>query len=735
MVKKNSILENEDFSSLQAKNWKQRIISDSLPFSAWVKGIDGRYIDVNKQFAIDAGLSINQIIGKSDYELLPSVQAGVYSESDAFVLTSHKSGYFENCINGRWREEYKTLVYDDAGRIVGTTGFSRDITRRKNMESALKESEKSKTALISNLPGVAYRCRNNKDWDMTYLSDGCVELTGYRPEELLGNDELSYNVLISQKYRDSNYSKWEQDAIENRKSNDEYTIRTKSGEEKWVWEQSVPVQDKDGNLTEREGLILDITETKRILAELDESEDRFRAIFEKAPIGIGIVDTDTGFAHQLNPKFEEILDRKLNDLRAIDWRSYTHPADLQLNLDNLDKLKKNLINSFTMNKRFIKPDGTVVWVNMMIVPYKAKTISNKHLCMIEDITEKKIREEEITFSTFHDRVTGVYNRNFFEEEKRQFELKRKLPLSVVMGDVNGLKLINDSLGHDVGDVLLREIANILKKTCRAEDVIARIGGDEFVILLADTGEDAACHLCQRIHQACEDYETTIKNKSFYLSISLGYATKIDKDQSIDELLRGAERMLYRKKNAERKNARKLIIRAIKNELVSRNLGGAEHYNEQLALATKLGEGLRLSSSKLRELKLLQQIHNIGLLTIDKKIEGKNSTSFNSDELDEYRKHAETGYRIAMAVPEMVGIAEEILYHHELWDGSGYPGGLEGEKIPYLSRIISVLDSYDEVLNQNNSTHESKHIDIKEYFLADAGKSFDPSIVNAFIALI
>ncbi len=554
------ITQTEKADSMNTKSTRQ-IMLDSLPFFVWLKDLEGKYIAVNKAFVDYTGLKEENIIGKTDFDIFTEAEAKIYAASDQAILNGSTQVYFESVVGDEWKEEFKNLVLDESGNAIGTVGYSRYITSRKIMEAALKESERSKGTLISNLPGVAFRCINDKDWTMTFLSDGCFDLTGYRPEELLGNKVISYNELISPKYRESNYDKWEQDALENRKTNDEYVIITKSGKEKWVWEQSVPVQDKDGNYTEREGLIIDITQTKRMITELDESEDRFRTIFEKAPIGIGIFHTDSGFVEELNPTFEKIVGRKIEELRALDWRAYSHPEEIQHNLDKLKRLKQKEIDSFTMRKRFIKPDGTIVWANMMIVPFKAESIRDMHLCMIQDITDSKKKEDEIIYLSYHDSLTGLYNRTFFEEEKKRFEVKRKLPISLIMGDVNGLKMINDTFGHEVGDILLREVGTILTETCRAEDVIARIGGDEFVILLADTDEEAVNKLCNRIDEACKNYVNRIDRKIFYTSISLGFATKTSADQSLEALLNDAEKMLYIKKNAERQHTRDTIIRA------------------------------------------------------------------------------------------------------------------------------------------------------------------------------
>lgn len=738
MVTKNKgmeIAQNEP-SPLAEIDYKRalQLVIDNLPFDVWMKDLHGRYLAVNKSFVAYAGAPMDAIIGATDRDLYPEEEAAIYLETDRAVLTGEKQGYFESVVGGKWKEEFKDVARDEHGTIIGTTGYSRDITDRKQLERELAESERTKAILISNLPGVAYRCKNDDNWTMTFLSEGCYELTGYRPEELLNNNVISYNELISPKFRDVVYEKWNDDVLANRKSNDEYIIITKSGEEKWVWEQSVPVADQDGNLTESEGFILDITANKNALAELDASEDRFRTVFEKAPIGIGIFNTKTGYLEQSNPKFAEILDRPAEELRTLDWQSYSHPGELKENLEKLHQLNKKLIDSFKMNKRYIRPDGSTVWVNMMIVPFQAETISDMHLCMIEDITEKKQKEEEIIYLSYHDSLTGLYNRTFFEEEKRRFDASRRLPMSVIMGDVNGLKLINDSFGHHAGDNMLREIGNLLKQTCRAEDVIARIGGDEFVILLDGTGATGAERLCQRIYKACKDYEKRMDKDAFYLSISLGYATKNANDVGMDDLLREAEHMLYKKKNPERKKVRTNILSAVKKQLVKDFYETPAQSKRLLDLADQLAKKIGLSEDDGKRLKLLLETHDMGMLSLDNNLISKESGEYSAEESYEFQKHAESGYRIALAVPEMNDIAGEILAHHEHWDGTGYPRGLKGDEIPQLSRITAILDGYAKwSRNQVDEVEENKAAVDK--LSEGAGHQYDPELVQMFLDLI
>jgi diguanylate cyclase (GGDEF)-like protein/PAS domain S-box-containing protein len=710
-------------------------IIDNQPLSFWIKDKEGKYIFVNNTCADYMGASKEDIIGKNDFEIYPKEEASIYVASDKKTLEGDEYFFREAFINGEWEEEYKRIVYDKNGDIIGTTGFARDITDRKTIEEALVESENSKAILLSNLPGVAYRCKNDDAWTMTFLSDGCYELTGYNPEELIDNKSINYYNLIIAEDREKILKKWRIDLDKLNRSNDEYRIITKSGKEKWVWEQSTPVKDHRGEYNYSEGFISDISNIKRATKQIRESEDRFRTIFEEAPLGIGIFDTVTGFVYELNRKFCDILGRTEHELRNLDWRDYSHPDELQENNEKLDLLKKKKISGFSMDKRYYKPDGSIIWVNMIIASFKSESINNIHLCMIEDITESKIKEQEIVYLSYHDVLTGLYNRAFFLEEQKRLDLSRTVPISIIMGDVNGLKLINDSFGHDKGDELLKEIAKILENSCRGEDFAARIGGDEFVILMNHTGADGAQKVCKRIYNACNDYIHSEDKKTFYLSISLGYATKLSLKQNIEEILKDAEDMLYKRKNSEKKKVRKSILQAVKNDLELKNNTTKEQAEQIRKIYYEVGERLGLSTNKLKELEHVMEMHDIGKLLLDENLLLKDISKFTGEELLEYQKHTEAGYRIAIGAPELKNIAEEILGHHENWDGSGFPNGISGERIPLISRIVAVIDRYESFMEAGewNSTKE------KEKALKSieslAGSYFDPNVVNEFMQVI
>lgn len=171
----------------------------------------------------------------------------------------------------------------------------------------------------------------------------------------------------------------------------------------------------------------------------------------------------------------------------------------------------------------------------------------------EAITRRKQQqaEERLKYLSLHDVLTGLYNRNYFEEEFNRLDVERQFPLAIIMGDINGLKIINDILGHQAGDKLLIKAAKVLKKACRKEDVICRWGGDEFAILLPKTNIETAKRICYRIRHACEKTE----DDSVPLSFALGAATNEASEQSFKLLLKEAEDLMYQDKLLDNKGTR------------------------------------------------------------------------------------------------------------------------------------------------------------------------------------
>jgi diguanylate cyclase (GGDEF)-like protein/PAS domain S-box-containing protein len=349
---------------------------------------------------------------------------------------------------------------------------------------------------------------------------------------------------------------------------------------------------------------------------------------------------------------------------------------------------------------------------------------------VRDISERKEKEREIKYLLYRDSLTGLYNRRFFEEEMKRLDTQRQLPISLIMADVNGLKIINDCYGHDTGDMLLKKAAAILKSTVREEDILARQGGDEFAILLPNTTEVEVRKVLNRIKaEIAASDEVEIP-----LSIALGQATKTESEEELSEVLKKADNRMYQNKLSVSRSSKSKIVQGLLNILEAKSSETKEHAVRMTKLAFDFGERLSLSNSELNRLSLLATLHDIGKTNINQNILNKPSR-LNKREWEIMKNHSEQGYKIASSSEEFALVADDIFAHHEHWDGNGYPRQLLGEDIPYLARIITIIDAFDVM------THDqpySKAITVKKALQeieSCAGSQFDPELAAAFIALI
>jgi len=410
------------------------------------------------------------------------------------------------------------------------------------------------------------------------------------------------------------------------------------------------------------------------------------------------------------------------------WLEIVHP-DWRTPITNYFSQVTQAQQSFNIEYKIIRiNDGKVRWVHELgkiDFDHHAKAVSL--IGIVQDVTDRKRYEEKIVYLSFHDQLTGLYNRRFFEEELKRLDVARNLPLTLVMADVNGLKLINDSFGHAIGDELLKNVAEVLRKGCRGDDIIARLGGDEFVILLPETDAVETEQILKRINALA------IKEKvgSIELSISFGYETKRSESEDILELLKKAEDYMYKRKLFEGPSMRGKTIQTIIKTLHEKNKREEQHSYRVSALCQSMGEALCLMESEIQELKTVGLLHDIGKIAIDEEILNKRS-KLTKDEWEEIKRHPEIGYRILSTVNGMAEMAEYVLAHHERWDGSGYPKGLKGEDLPLQPRIIAIADAYD-AMTSSRSYRDALPDEVAIAELQkNAGIQFDPALVKIFI---
>ncbi len=336
----------------------------------------------------------------------------------------------------------------------------------------------------------------------------------------------------------------------------------------------------------------------------------------------------------------------------------------------------------------------------------------------------------ITYLSDHDELTGLYNKTYFDRKIQELNQNRDcLPISVLVGDMNGLKFVNDVFGHQEGDNWIKRMAFIMQRTCRSNDIIARWGGDEFAAILPYTDRQEAAAVAARIKAACEhDQKSDIS-----FSISLGWATKTDKETGLSEVLRESETIMYETKLVEGKKARSAIAEAIETRLYQKGHETKEHLARLQNLAVEFARTLNLSAENLADLLIAAKLHDVGKIGIAEEVVLKESR-LDESEWTMLKKHVEIGYRIVHALDGLAHLADIVLYHHEWWNGQGYPQGLKGEEIPLMSRIISILHAFDAMTHRQMGQPALTTEAALDELRLKAGTQFDPDLIPLFIEM-
>lgn len=357
-------------------------------------------------------------------------------------------------------------------------------------------------------------------------------------------------------------------------------------------------------------------------------------------------------------------------------------------------------------------------------------LSNEINEMLIKIQEKKQIEKELSYLSYYDKLTGLYNRGYFEYLLDKKILNKEYPFTMVIGDINGLKITNDTFGHTAGDEIISAIAKVLKDACSNDTIVSRWGGDEFAIILSNSNDEIAEEVCNNIRERC----STESRGLIALNISLGYSTIINESKNIQAVIQEAEERMYRNKLFESKSARNSIISSLQRALAEKSNETEEHTTRLHESCIKVGKKMNMSKAKVDELELLAFLHDIGKIAIPDYILNKPDT-LTVDEWEVMKTHTEIGYRIASATHELSHIAYAILTHHEHYNGTGYPKGLKNIEIPIVSRIISILDSYDVMTHErpykNAMTAEEAINELRRC----SGTQFDPELVDICIKVL
>ena len=690
-------------------------------------GLDGRFLRVNRSLCDILKYSAGELLEKTANQLVHPEDAQLLKETMGRIIlerTTTMEAVRRFCRKDGetvWLAISSTVIADGKGEPLYILSSIQDITARLQAQTALAQSEQRLKR--------AQELAHTGNWEIDlatrqmWASDEAFRIYG-----LANNEENSLPLATAQNAVLPEQRAMMDDALNrllkhNAPYDMEFTIhRITDGGLRTVHSIAVCERDAGGRPLRVSGVLQDITDRRRL-------EEEYGKALSTTPDGFWLSDRNIRIS-LVNDATCAMLGYSREELIGMPVPELEVQTDPELSHARRERVKT--IGAERFETRLRRRDGVIfdAEVSLSYIPG-----SQAACAFFRDITERKRREEHIRYLSYHDVLTGLYNRAFFEAECARLESLEMFPVSVVMGDINGLKLTNDVFGHAQGDKLLFTIAGIVQHCASSQDVAARIGGDEFCILMPGSGPDDAKALCEQIQRICGREAVRLDDGSALKpSLSMGYATRWSAQLSFNKVFKDAEDAMYKRKLLERKSMHSSLIASIRTTMYEKSRETREHADRLTEMACRLGRMLGLDENQISELVLLCSLHDLGKIGIPESILDKPGP-LNDEEWAEMRKHPEIGYRIAQASPELISVAEGILCHHERWDGFGYPQGLKGASIPLLARILSVVDSFDAM-----TTERVYHRPISpEQALAEidacAGGQFDPAICQSFIDMM
>ena len=610
-------------------------------------------------------------------------------------------------------------------------GVQRDITERTMMMEALKETNERFEQLTQHSRAIA--------WEITqagtfrYVSGAVQTIFGYPPEELIFKGNVFDLMMPSER---DNAREFLESAFREPRifSNYKCQFADNAGEIVYLSINGIPKLNKENQISTYRGLAIDITEKEMMEQQLSNENERYKTTL--LSVGEGIISTDcAGMITVMNPIAEKMTGwsqeaaagRRLSEVLTVfdeqSGRLCENPADIVIAAAEV--YQPDFATCLT--SRY----GSETPIEIIAAPIRNRLgeISGV-VIVLKDFSEYRERQKQIEFLSFHDHLTSLNNRRYFAKAMKDVDTRSNLPLTVMTLDVNGLKLTNDAFGHDAGDRLLCIVADILKEACRSGDIIARIGGDEFAILLPRTDAEKAEKIKQRILQLT--LHANMDN--VVVSLAIGFSVKAGMKESLENALSEADQLMYKEKFNQGKTMRNQTIDTVLKNIYSKYAQEQIHTERVSQYCYLISSALHLTQTEKSELRIAGLLHDIGKITIPSELLNK-PARLSDEEFEIIKRHPETGYQILKSVDEYVPIAKYVLHHHERWDGAGYPAGLKGEEIPLQARIISVADSYEAMTSnrvyQKTKTAEEAVAELKRC----AGSQFDPAVVDAFLESI
>jgi diguanylate cyclase (GGDEF)-like protein/PAS domain S-box-containing protein len=466
------------------------------------------------------------------------------------------------------------------------------------------------------------------------------------------------------------------------------------------------------------------------------ASERYRAIFECAPIGIVRVDSE-GRLVETNPAMEAMLGYSAAELAEISFVEYTHPEDVAHNVALFDDLMSGKQDSYRLEKRYFRKNGQMIWTQVTATLERDDNGKPAFaISMIEDITQRKVAEAALLsqaelneYQALHDALTSLPNRRklFLDLERDLRELGPGVSLGVALFDLDGFKAYNDTFGHPAGDSLLERLGSRLAQAVGNDGSAYRMGGDEFCVVVRSTNVDEVLERASTALQEQGDW--------FWVGASMGSALLPQDAKTIERALQLADRRLYEdKRHAARAGAGLQVRDALAQVIEEQSHELARHGGNVAELAAATADQLGLSAEEIACTRFAAELHDIGKAAIPEAILTKPGP-LDDLEWNFIRRHTLIGERILAAAPALAKIAPIVRSSHERPDGSGYPDGLSMDEIPLGSRIVAVVDAFDAMIAGRPYKSPVSSAEAIRELRECAGSQFDPGVVEAFARIV
>lgn len=629
--------------------------------------------------------------------------------------------------SGEWKwilDRGKVVSWNEDGKALRVAATHLDITDRKIAEKELKQKSEEQILLLDNIETQIWYLKDPETYGA--VNQARTEFCGVERNKL--EHQHLYDILSKEEAEVCIAGNTE---VFNQKKqiHTEEWLANSRGEKRLLSITKTPKLDLNGDVEYVVAAAQDITARKQSEEALRASEEKFSRAFYAIPGLVTITTIPEGLFTEVNDHMlkvtgyrrDEVIGRSSIDLGI--WEPAQHEKVIA------ELLATGSVREIEINFRFKSGEvrvGTFAG-EMIIIGGEPRM-----LAITLDITDRKVAEDKLRYLSLHSSLTGLYNRTYFEQEMSRLDCGRHLPVGIIMCDVDGLKLVNDTLGHKAGDELLITAARIIKKCFREEDMVARIGGDEFAVLLPGSDRVSVENACHRIKNAVTQHN--VNNQGLPLSLSVGFAVSTGVNINMNDLFREADNNMYREKLHSRKSAHSAIVQTLMKTLQERDFITGGHVERLQNLIEAMAPMINLPEHRVNDLRLLTQFHDIGKVGIPDRILSKLGP-LTPEEFSEMQRHCEIGHRIAQTAPDLMPIADWILKHHEWWNGCGYPLGLKGEEIPLECSILAIADAYDAMTNDQPYRPAISCQDAMAELKRCSGTQFNPQLIANFIQVM